>query len=342
MRHRLEKYGFGEVYVGHDTQLDRQVTIKVMRGESAQAPGAVQESLREAQKLARLRHPGIATVHDVGVHEGQVYIVSDYLDGIDLGRWLRENRPSWREAARMVAAVADALAHAHERFIIHRGVTPDNIILTAERMPVLVDFRLTPAEDEADEKKGSVSTMPWYISPEQALSAEHRIDGRTDVYSLGVVLYELLTGRVPFRSTQLPELLRQICEDEPQPPRQLVPEIPPDLGRACLKALAKQQQDRYATAADFGEELKRVLEIQPISAVLRQTATEYPVHPRESTRPSSGPETTTSVSVKRAREAERRQLTVLVCGCDVFDSEAYLELDAEDQTRVLRAFQETC
>ena len=260
MRRRLGKGGFGEVYLGHDTQLDRPVAIKVMHGESAQLPAAGEQSLREARKLAQLRHPGIVTVHDVGVHDGQVYIVSDYLEGADLGRWLRENRPSWREAARIVAAVADALAHAHARLIVHRDVKPDNIILTAERTPVLVDFGLALAEDQAGGgEKGLVSGTPWYMSPEQALGTAHRIDGRTDVYSLGVVLYELLTGRVPFRANMLPELLRQVCEDEPQPPRQLVPEIPPELERACLKALAKRQQDRYTTAGDFAEDLRRVL-----------------------------------------------------------------------------------
>src|SRR5215831_14473748 len=100
VRHRLGKGGFGEVYLGHDTQLDRLVAIKVMRSDSAQAPEAEERSLREARKLAQLRHPGIVAVHDVGVHEGRVYIVFDYLDGPDLGRWLREHRPAWPEAAR--------------------------------------------------------------------------------------------------------------------------------------------------------------------------------------------------------------------------------------------------
>jgi serine/threonine protein kinase len=216
VRGKLGKGGFGEVYLGHDTQLDRAVTIKVMRGESAGTSGAEEQLLGEARKLAQLRHPGIVTVHDVGVHEGTVYIVSDYLEGVDLRRWLRENRPSWLEAARIVAAIADALAHAHARLIVHRDVKPDNIMLTAGGIPALVDFVLALADDQAGgDEKGMVSGTPFYMSPEQALGAAHRIDGRTDVYSLGVVLYELLTGRVPFRPTQLPELLRQICEDEP-------------------------------------------------------------------------------------------------------------------------------
>ena len=199
-------------------------------------------------------------VHDVGVHEGQFYLVSDYLDGPDLGRWLRDHRPSWPEAALVAAAVADALAYAHARLIIHRDVKPANILFTADLAPVLVDFGLALDETRAGGgAKGIVAGTPWYMSPEQATGTAHRIDGRTDIYSLGVVLYEMLTGRVPFRATHIPELLRQVRDDEPQPPRQLVGDIPPELERVCLKALAKRQQDRYTTAADFAADLRRVL-----------------------------------------------------------------------------------
>jgi class 3 adenylate cyclase/predicted ATPase len=215
---------------------------------------------------------------------------------------------------------------------------------------VLINFGPAVAQDQSGDEAERAALGMQYISPEQALSSEHRIDGRTDVYSLGVVLYELLTGRVPFRSTTLRELLRQVCEDEPQPPRQLVSEIPRELERICLKALAKRQQDRYTTAGDFAEDLRQVLqkENRPSSVAL-QTPAEYrldhaeiPLDQASGTPPGFRRETATPVSVRRAREAERRQLTVLVCGCDVFDSVSYLELDVEDQTRVLRAFQETC
>src|SRR6516225_4652547 len=260
VRGTLGAGGFGAVYLGHDTQLDRPVAIKVLRGGPSPARAEGEAALQEARRLAQLRHPGIVAVHDVGVHEGQVYIVSDYLDGPDLGRWLRDHRPAWHEAARIVAAVADAVAHAHAQLIIHRDIKPANILLTAEGAPVLVDFGLALGEDQAGgPEKGTVFGTPKYMSPEQAAGAAHRIDGRTDVYSLGVVLYEMLTGRVPFRAAHLQELLRQVRDDEPQPPRQLVGDIPPELGRACLKALAKRQEDRYSTAADFAADLRRVL-----------------------------------------------------------------------------------
>src|SRR5262249_53123467 len=346
VRDTLGAGGFGTVYLGHDTQLDRPVAIKVLRADASPAQAEGEPALQEARRLAQLRHPGIVAVHDVGVHEGQVYIVSDYLDGPDLGRWLREHRPAWAEAARIAAAVADALAHAHTRLIIHRDVKPANILLTAERAPVLVDFGLALGETKAGgAEKGIVAGTPQYMSPEQAAGTAHRIDGRTDVYSLGVVLYEMLTGRVPFRATHLQELLRQVREDEPQPPRQLVGDIPPELGRACLKALAKRQEDRHTTAADFAADLRRVL---PMGAEV-QDSRPLPVapavgEPRAAPLADTPPPAVTPPSARRrAREAERRQVTVLVCGCDLFESETYLEgLDAEDQAKVLRGFQQAC
>jgi serine/threonine protein kinase len=207
------------VYLGHDTQLNRPVAIKVLRGGASPAQAEDEPALREARRLAQLRHPGIVAVHDVGVQEGQVYVVSDYLDGPDLGRWLRDHRPTWPEAARVAAAVADALAHAHARLIIHRDVKPANILLTADRAPVLVDFALGLDEAHAGGRMlGIVSGSSGYMSPEQVAGTAHRIDGRTDIYSLGVVLYEMLCGYLPHRSNDVLELMRQVREDEPQPP----------------------------------------------------------------------------------------------------------------------------
>jgi class 3 adenylate cyclase/tetratricopeptide (TPR) repeat protein len=352
VRRALGTGGFGTVYLGHDTQLDRPVAIKVLRAGSNHQRAEGEQALQEARRLARLRHPGIVAVHDVGIHEWQLYIVSDYLDGPDLDCCLRDNRPSWPEAARIAAAVADALAHAHARLIVHRDIKPANILLTADRAPVLVDFGLALDDARAGgREKGKVSGTPWYMSPEQVAGTAHRIDGRTDIYSLGVVLYEMLTGRVPFRATDYLELSRQVRDDEPQPPRQLVGDIPPELERACLKALAKRQQDRYTTAADFASDLRLVLSMVSEASAFRtgaQSGEQVPTRPsmaepRAAQTPLPRQDLlTASSSRRRAREAERRQLTVLICGSDLFESEVYLELDAEDQAEVLRTFQQSC
>ena len=142
VRGALGTGGFGAVYLGHDTQLDRRVAIKVLHGGPGAPPARVERFLQEARRLAQLSHPGIVAVHDVGLDGGQAYLVSDFLDGPDLGRWLRDHRPTWPEAARFAAAVADALAHAHARLIVHRDVKPANLIVTPDRGPVLVDFGL--------------------------------------------------------------------------------------------------------------------------------------------------------------------------------------------------------
>ena len=337
--------GFGTVYLCEDAELNRQVAIKASRRGSNTPAAEVERFMEEARRLARLAHLGIVTVHDMGMHEGSVYVVSAYLDGSDLARWLKRNRPTWLESTRIVATVADALAHAHGRLIVHRDVKPSNIILNSELEPILVDFGLALDDVQAGgAEKGLFSGTPWYMSPEQAAGMGHRIDGRTDIYGLGVVLYEMLTGHVPFRARDLKELIRQVREDEPQPPRQLAGDLPPELEQACLKALAKRQQDRYTTAADFAEELRRILSSSAEMPTVRQSLSEIspPVAPAGSpgTSPGSG---ATPSSRRRVHEAERRQVTLLVCGSDLFESETYLEnLDAEDQAEVLRAFQQAC
>ena len=148
VRRLLGTGGFGAVYLGHDGQLDRPVAIKVLHGGAGQRADP-ERARQEARRLAQLHHPGIVAVHDIGVHEGTVYIVSNYLEGTDLRSWMQDHRASWQDATRIAIAVLDALGHAHERRVIHRDVKPANIILTAGRTPVLVDFGLALSEEQA-------------------------------------------------------------------------------------------------------------------------------------------------------------------------------------------------
>ena len=323
--------GMGEVYLGFDPELQRRVAIKVSRFTQ---PGAAERSAREARQQAQLNHPGIAAVFDVGVQDGQFYIVSDFIQGISLHDWLQRQRPTWQEAVRIAAEVAEALAHAHAQRVIHRDIKPGNVILKDGKTAVVVDFGLALSEEAAGKSLGEIAGTPRFMSPEQAAGKAHRIDGRTDIYAVGVLLYQMLCGRVPFHSTDVRELLRQIREDDPQPPRQLMPAIPVEVERICIKAMARRPAERYTTAADLARELRGQLEILAESSATRPAPTG--VMPESKT-------ADTASAVRRARQAERRVVSVLYCRCDLFDSAEFLEqLDSEDQHEILADYQRLC
>jgi tRNA A-37 threonylcarbamoyl transferase component Bud32 len=271
-RHGLQRLGrfelieavgvgaFGTVYKARDPQLDRVVAIKVPRAGNLATAGDRDRFLREARSVAQLRHPAIVPVHEVGEHEGMTYLVSDFVQGLTLSDLLTARRPTPREAARLVSEVAQALRYAHECGVIHRDIKPSNILLDDAGHPHVMDFGL--AKRDAGEVtmtlEGQVLGTPAYMSPEQARGEGHRVDGRSDVYSLGAVLYELLTGELPFRgNTRM--LLHQVLNDDPRPPRALNDSIPRDLETICLKAMAKEPGRRYADARGLAEDLRLYL-----------------------------------------------------------------------------------
>ncbi len=257
---RLGQGGYGRVYLALDEELDREVAVKVPRADRVTGPDDIEEYLTEARSLARLDHPHIVPVYDVGrTDDGLCYVVSKRIVGLDLAARLRKATPSYRESAEIVANVADALHHAHTRGLVHRDVKPANILIDDTNRPCLTDFGLA-LKDEDFGKGATRAGTPSYMSPEQARAEGHRVDGRSDIFSLGAVLYELLTGRKPFRGDTYLEVIDQILNTEPRPCRQVEDSVPKELERICLKALAKRVTDRYPTARDMAEDLRVFLE----------------------------------------------------------------------------------
>lgn len=255
----LAEGGFGRVCVARDEQLDRDVAIKIPHWHRVIDRNDARIYLTEARIVAGLDHPAIVPVYDVGqTEDDHCYVVSKLIQGKDLAARQRESRLSEREAARIVMAVAEALHYAHQRGLVHRDIKPANILLDANDRPYVTDFGLALREEDCTEGRCYAGT-PAYMSPEQARGEAHRVDGRSDIFSLGVVLYELIVGRKPFQSDSHDDLLSQIALKEPPPPRGLDESISEELERICLKALSKRAADRHATARDLAEDLRYLL-----------------------------------------------------------------------------------
>jgi eukaryotic-like serine/threonine-protein kinase len=254
---------FGKVFRCYDAVLKRSVAVKVPHRQLLDTPELY---LAEARVLASLEHSAIVPVYDAGsTEDGTCYVVSKFIEGSNLKTRNQEAPLSRREGVELVATMAEALHYAHLHGVVHRDVKPANILIDLQLRPYLADFGLALREEELGQH-GKEAGTPVYMSPEQARSEGHLVDGRSDVFSLGVVFYELLTGARPFRGSSTAEILERIRMLEPRPPRQIDDTIPKELERICLKALSKRGADRYSTALDMSEDLRAFLaEFQEVS-----------------------------------------------------------------------------
>ncbi len=254
-RYRLDRLigegGFGQVWEGYDLELLRKIAIKLAKAEGSRS-GEI--FLAEARKLAQLRHPGIISVHDIGRDGNTTFIISDLIEGADLAHFLRRQRPAPKEIARMAAEAADALHYAHQHGFIHRDLKPANLLVDHHGSVFIADFGIAWTDADPPLQASRVGTAA-YMSPEQ-VAGEDRLDARTDIYSLGVVLYEMLAGRLPFHADNPVTLREQILFQSPPPLCSTGPTMAKRLGRVCLKCLAKNPADRYATAQDLANDIK--------------------------------------------------------------------------------------
>jgi serine/threonine protein kinase len=261
---KLGEGAFGVVYKAYDEELRREVAIKVPHRHRVSQPQDVEAYLAEARVLASLDHPHIVPVYDVGrTDDGLCYVVAKFIEGTDLKTKLERASLSVQYAAELVARVAEALYHAHVHGLVHRDIKPANILLDTADNPYVTDFGLAI---HLDDFAGPAGT-PAYMSPEQ-IRAESMLDGRSDIFSLGVVLYEALTGHRPFHAEALSELCSQIQHAEPRPLQELRPDVPPELEVVCLRALAKRPVDRYERADRLARDLRHVFELErPVTTI---------------------------------------------------------------------------
>jgi hypothetical protein len=263
----VDEGGMGVVYEARQTELGRTVAVKMISGMRL-GPTQVARFRAEAEASARIQHANFVQIFEVGQVNGRPFFSMEYVDGGSLAEQLRRARPTPRQAAEMVCTLADAIHTAHKVGIVHRDLKPSNVMLTGAGIPKIADFGLAKKldDDSGHTRTGEILGTPSYMAPEQAAGQKEQIGPATDVYALGAILYELLTGRPPFQGVNALDSLRLVTTQEPTPPSRLASSIPPDLEAICLKCLEKPPPSRYASAQDLADDLRRFLTGVPVQA----------------------------------------------------------------------------
>jgi tRNA A-37 threonylcarbamoyl transferase component Bud32 len=265
----IARGGMGVVYKAWDAKLRRSVALKVLKAWENPSLEDIQRFDREARLAARLKHSNIVNIYDAGVVESVHYFTMDYVEGETLSQHLTHEKPTPTESLIVIKAMAEALAYAHGQKVIHRDVKPGNIMLDASNKPLLTDFGLakglSTSESHHLTKSGAALGTPAYMSPEQA-RGDTEIDARSDIYSLGAVLYEMLTGRPPFEGDAVGLVISAVLSQEPIPPSKLKPNVDASIEAICFKAMAKNPQQRYQTAQEMAEDIARCLSHETVKA----------------------------------------------------------------------------
>lgn len=259
IREKIGEGAFGHVLGAYDTELERTVAIKIPRDHRMNAT-ALKAFFKEARAASTIQHPNVITVYEVGTADNVPYIVTEFIDGVSLSEWLKTNELTAGQAVDLMVTICDAVHAAHQQNVIHRDLKPGNIILDRQLQPHVGDFGLARREGTTDltvTQNGKVFGTPAYMSPEQARGRVDLIRETSDVYSLGVCLYQLLTGRRPFRATDSRTVMYQIITQDPTPPRRIRSDVHRDLDTICLKALEKLPSNRYASAGEMADDLRR-------------------------------------------------------------------------------------